>query len=137
MKPVYQTKFGGLSAPPSEQGNCLQACLASLLEIPLEEAFDVRPYDDGCWAGPLNKWLAQFGLHFMSVLYNPEFEYPGYTLLGGNHKASGIPHVQVCYNGEMVHDPLPNGCELDPKEVWLFCVLDPSKQKAIKSLLIA
>lgn len=37
MKPVMQTKRGGSGAPPEERGDCLAACLASLLEVPIED----------------------------------------------------------------------------------------------------
>ena len=109
MKPVFQTKFGGSDALLMEQGNCLQACLASLLEIPLEEAFDIRPYPDGEWQILLDDWFGRFGLYFLSVEYNAGIYYPAYTLLGGLHRPTGIPHVIVCKDGQFVHDPIPGG----------------------------
>lgn len=37
MIPVMQTKRGGPDVPPDLRGDCLSACLASLLEVPIEE----------------------------------------------------------------------------------------------------
>ena len=63
MFKVNQTCFGGKDAPLEQQGNCFQACVAMVLQIPLEEAFDSRNIqDDGDWVGEFNKWLERYGL---------------------------------------------------------------------------
>lgn len=38
MIPVTQTIAGGPDSPPEEQGDCLAACIASILELPIERA---------------------------------------------------------------------------------------------------
>lgn len=37
MKPVMQTMFGGCDAPREQLGNCYPACVASVLDIALED----------------------------------------------------------------------------------------------------
>jgi hypothetical protein len=71
MKPVDQTKFGRLA------GNCMQACIASILEIPIEEAFDSSPYGPGKeWWNPFQEWCEDHGL---GVLY---FDHDSQTIIG-------------------------------------------------------
>ena len=55
MKPVDQTRFG------SPDGNCFAACVASLLEIPLEEAPNLMNLDE--WYRAFEVWLRPRGLY--------------------------------------------------------------------------
>lgn len=64
MHPVWQTLF------PTEEnalrGNCFAACLASLLELPLEDVPHVMEHGD--WRERTNAWLAgRFGLGAVEV----------------------------------------------------------------------
>lgn len=115
MKPVYQTKFGGSDAPLEEQGNCFQACIASILEIPLEEAFDCRPYPDDLWLNKFNEWLKPWNLVCISFDHNKEKPIPCSEVLGYHIMACmsktlyhGEHHVVVIYNQDVVHDPNPH-----------------------------
>lgn len=122
MKKVYQTRFGGLDKPLEEQGNCFQACVASILEIPLEDAFDCIPFEEypksklfekQVWYLEFNKWLAGFGLASIFLEWEPTT--PKITTFLGYHIAEfkrtppkdGMNHAVVIYNGEVVHDPNP------------------------------
>lgn len=118
MKPVMQTKRGGVNAPPEQRGDCFDACLASLLEVPLE---DVRvPHDDQWW----DHAVAAVGRHG-HVIFEPyrldllpEGTEP-YTapVLGewiGNaywiaavpsHNLPGERHVIVMRGADVAHDP--------------------------------
>ena len=55
MEPVDQTIFGNTN------GNCFPACLASILEIPLDTIpnFCATPGD---WIRAANKWMSTYGL---------------------------------------------------------------------------
>ncbi len=63
MIPVNQTviDFG--------RGNCLSACLASIMELPIEEVpnFREKAGVEGDMVGFINKWLAPLGLHYFAV----------------------------------------------------------------------
>jgi hypothetical protein len=118
VKPVFQTVFDAI------KGNCLQASLASALELSLEAVPDLIQRDD--WHEALNKWLREtYGVEVVCVPaggWTP----PGIHLTGGKG-ARGLEHVVVSKDGAMIHDPHPkNGGLSEEKEHWLFVVVDPA-----------
>lgn len=116
MKPVYQTKFG------DKEGNCFAACLASLLEIPLEDVPDFYAQHRSGWYIAFNAWLRQFGL--MPVMFNDLAEYfplDAYYLVGGESER-GIPHSCIARNGVIVHDPFPDGKGLKTISDYTFFI---------------
>ena len=56
MKPVMQTKFGPV------EGNCFCACLASMLELPIE---DIPFYHDVNWFKNYNDFLMTKGFTYV------------------------------------------------------------------------
>ena len=122
MKPVMQTKFG-------EEGNCGQACVASILGLDLDEVPDFREaHAEGRhWQFTLRDFLLPLGL--MPIVYYQASE--AYTDIRpkGHHIAGGRSprmhpdgHYVVCFNGEMVHDPHPDGAGLLIVEDWILLV---------------
>ncbi len=64
MKKVFQTITGS-------EGNCIQAGLASLTGIPLEECFHAFDHpDDDMWGIKLVNWLDSKGYSYSATLYN-------------------------------------------------------------------
>jgi len=115
MIKVNQTTFGGKDAPLSEQGDCFQACVASILEIPLEDAFDCRPYPDETWFDKFNEWLRPRGLY--CIIFDHTAEKPlactqilGFAIMDcmSTTLYQGEHHVVVIHNQEVVHDPNPH-----------------------------
>ena len=52
MIPTKQTKFG-------KKGNCFAACVASILEIPINVVPDLGEYEkSGYWIHKFNEWLS-------------------------------------------------------------------------------
>jgi hypothetical protein len=105
VKPVYQTVFG-------ERGNCLQASVASLLELPLEavphwveEA--ARP---GQWYTDFNNWFVR-EYRLVPHIVGAKTHYPpeGVYCLAWGKSARGLDHSVVYKNAEIVHDPHPEG----------------------------
>jgi len=137
MKPVYQTRFGGEYALPEERGNCAQACIASILELNLEDSFDISQYGDGDFYDELTTWLNKKGYHMICFPYldinNKPLKMPGYYIVGGTQKASGIKHVEVAFNGEIIHDPVSLNfiSVIEPTEIWLIYPLNPVKLGSI------
>jgi len=133
MKRVYQTRFGGESAPPEHQGNCAQACIASILELDLDDVIDITKYDDDIFFDKLREWLMDRGYFLMCISSHDwdgkPMRLPGYYIVGGPQVSSGVKHVEVAYNGEIIHDPIsPNFISrIDPKEIWLIYPLNPVK----------
>lgn len=60
MIPKIQTRpyRGSL---PHERGNCYPAVIASILEMEVEDVFQVQEYYDEYWKGPLDDWLQERG----------------------------------------------------------------------------
>lgn len=112
MKPVKQTKFG-------MEGNCFAACLASILEMNLEDLPDLMPHDKITNVEQekiLNKWLEPFGLFYKEIRCHESMlsEYfPGiyHTIIGSSPRLDhnkDLSHVVVGLEGKMVHDPHPD-----------------------------
>lgn len=103
MKPIYQTKF----MPP--KGNCLQACLASIFELPLEEVpeFD---FEEG-WYEQFVEWcLTEFGLQPIDISADSKYFKPmGWHMINGKSPRGDWNHAVVAYGGEILHDPFPEG----------------------------
>lgn len=60
MKPVDQTRVG-------DEGNCLSACIASLLEVPLEEVDFSCYLNPDAWFEELNDRLKPFGVMLFDI----------------------------------------------------------------------
>lgn len=98
MKPVFQT----IDDPP--HGNCMQAAIASILELSLEDVPNFAKAADMDEA--INEFLAPFGLGIVNMEPNPDFLWSpsGFHLLYGE-SPRGLQHVVVAFQGEIVHDP--------------------------------
>lgn len=115
MIKVYQT----LTVDNDGQGNCLNACIASILERPLREVANILPNGEGCWFSQWNAWLAEQG--YKLVYSKPGSPPKGYSLATlytervypeGHRKAgANIAHMCVAFNGRIIHDPYPFGSE--------------------------
>lgn len=115
MKPIYQ------STNRKPEGNCMQAAVASLLELELDEVpnFNDGEPDGVAFWDRLDDFLEDFGLKAMcmplaSLAYEDgtRFVPPDYHLIFGDR--NGEPHVIVGWRGAPVHDPMP-----DTKPTWL------------------
>ena len=102
MKPVLQTIAG-------KQGNCLCACIASLLEIDLQEV----PYPViNDQQEELNKWLIDnYDMFMISLSLNPDGYLPSAFknnyVIGCGKSFNNIMHAVICRDGKIVHDPFP------------------------------
>lgn len=116
-----------------EQGNCFSTCIASILELPLEDVPHFCDFDD--WFTVTNDWLRERGLSYIEMPYpidNWGSELVaglGYHLIHGPAKR-GFLHSCVGYAGKIVHDPHPsNAGLLRQDEIGLLVPLDPSLAK--------
>jgi len=121
MKPIMQTKF-------NEDGNCWQAAVASLLEIPLEAVPDfsnkANPNRQTDWFTHFSHWLFDEFSMFVWI-YNPEREIPAFHILAGE-SPRGFSHAVVARKDEIIHDPHPEGGGLVKlEERYLFFPLSP------------
>lgn len=117
MTPVDQTRFFDPTLPVGEQrGNCLQAVIASLLDLPLE----IVPHfvQDHVDSDGDRDWWDSLVTFVRSHGWNPHFavpivDYPGQHLFvsGPSPRGEGddgLWHVVIYRDGELVHDPHPD-----------------------------
>lgn len=125
MKPVDQTTFG------VPGGNCFSACVASLLELEVEEV----PYFMGepDWFFAFNRWLRPRGLYAMNFEGHPE-RFQGFVpddarcILGGRSPRG--PHAVVgTMSGVTLHDPHPSRDGLlDIEDSTILVPVDPARR---------
>ena len=106
MISVFQDKFSG----HPDGGNCIQASVASLLELRLD---DVPHFlkESGCWATwriTLDEWLEKSGLYAHWTYGDKIVHFDGYFLATGP-TTRGTHHMVIYKGNEMVHDPHPEG----------------------------
>ena len=130
MKPVFQTTFGGPKAPIEERGNCFSACVASILELPIEQVPTFVIEDD--WHIAAQTWLNARGLWLLSLPWDDEWgaivlePFGGYHIIGGQSPRGEHGHSVVGLRGEIVHDPHPSGEGIRPPNAefpWELSVL--------------
>lgn len=82
-------------------GNCLQAAVASLLDLPLDEVPHFAEIDD--WNGAFDDFAEQHGFRLAyTVTQTPEFG------LAFGLSARGVAHSVVYRDGTEVWDPHPS-----------------------------
>jgi hypothetical protein len=106
---VEQTR----TAPPC--GNCFQACIASIFELPIEDVPDWNANGEGRWLDLYDVWLAERGLAMVCVDVHTdtfrEFSYHDkisvYWIAGVKSPRISGSHAVVMENHKMVWDPHP------------------------------
>lgn len=121
MRPVDQTMFG--HTPPHDAGNCLQACIASLLELPLDDVPHFVADGDGWWSALLD-WLRCRGF-WVAETVDPS---PGLGFAGGKSPRGDWGHAVVTDGPDIAHDPHPSRAGLDgaPTEYRYLVQFDPA-----------
>lgn len=134
MKHVLQT------VRETEVGNCLNACLASILEIPLESVADFHLIpDNGEWWIAVQEWAKSVGFQLLYIPLTPHvtfFQMPEEPLcIGVGRTLKGNPHAVV---GQMrggldnmdfmqLHDPMDNNGIENVDAVIYLIPLQPEK----------
>jgi len=131
VRPITQTSDG------IGKGNCLQAALASVLELPLDEVPHSVVWPDEEWFERLNAWLSQrLGLVLISVSAEgwkiPESIF---HIISGSTPGTGVAHAVVGRGGQIVHDPheAKPGLVPEGRLFWLFVRVDPAVDAASPS----
>jgi hypothetical protein len=112
-----QTQF--TSKDQSVHGNCFAACVASLLELPLEAMPSFLSED---WCSNLFSLLKEHGYDFGGSFYPEGADWwprlqalspgvDGYYIAGGPSPREWVKrgHAVIYKDGVMVHDPHPSG----------------------------
>ena len=114
MTPSRQTIF--VASHPKGRGNCKSACLASILDLPIDQVIDTTTDEVREVVGfheSIRLWLADRGLKLVTVCPK-EGEEEAAELIGkysigcGGSPRGPFDHAVVCKNGVMVFDPHPS-----------------------------
>lgn len=125
MRPTDQTTFG------DKQGNCFAACIASVLELPLEDVPNFCVVYPDTWYDELNAWLHERGMFAMgfsapTAEFFREHMRDAWCIVSGP-AARGCDHATVWRNGALQHDPHPSRAGIiSAKDVIVFGLLDPA-----------
>lgn len=107
MKKVFQTIHG-------KNGNCLAACLCSILELGIKDVPNFCKKGKG-WFRDCNNFLRKSNLGLLAIDYNTinrtQSDYDYHYIVQGK-SSRGFYHAVVYRNGEMVHDPHPSDAGL-------------------------
>lgn len=133
MIPVYQTRFGERTSNETKGGNCFQAAVASLFELPLEEVPDfcnIYPIYTCQWYTAYREWLRKRGFSVITLDYEitkdkSAFE-DCFLIVSGKNK-NGVMHSVIYRNGVLIHNPNPNCTGITPEEFDLIFPLNPAK----------
>lgn len=137
MTPVMQTVMPG----EGRVGDCLRACLASILNLPCERVPHYMTLDD--WRARYNSWLEQeHGLSLLEMNYENGlggvYPLPARTYLivaGHTSRHPDRLHAVVAqtfgdYTWRYVHDPHPDGTFLKrPARLFFLVCTDPSLRR--------
>lgn len=129
MTPVMQSKLYTKDA--IHNGNCLAACLASLLDLPL---WMVPPFEDmfarSDWFERVEEWLARmFTLRLIRTDGHEEGPWPEFYIASGL-SPRGVRHsviyrrgylnaADIYRAGHLAHDPHPSGAGIASVE-WCW-----------------
>lgn len=119
MISVKQTKFG-------KEGNCLAACLASLLEVDINLFPDISQ-EPSLWLSKINKYLiAEYELYLFPITLSDleeAFQIMEDTIfIGSGYSNRGLFHATLWKNGKMIFDSHPDNTGIKKLESLDFLV---------------
>ena len=126
MNPVSQTKFGPI------EGNCLQACIATMFDLPIEDVPDFGARSD--WYDRFTDFMVQrFGVQPIDVSLGAWYGNPrGLYIASGPSPRGDFDHSVILSGGKLAHDPYPGGTGLDKYTSFTFFVkvIDDDSKKS-------
>ena len=122
MKPVMQTQFLGQVGPGA--GNCHAACVASILELPLEQVPNfLEIVDEDERYQQEQEWLASIGFYYVcTTTQEMTDKFLGWHVAIGPNARNGTMHSCVYYGLDLRHDPNPAGGGLREVEYRWFLI---------------
>lgn len=117
---VTQDKF--YDAATGAKGNCLQAAVASLLGLPLEDVphFIVEHESASDIWDAVDAFFEARGFVLWQFYRNTEYNSiatPDVYYLASGPSPRGVSHAVIMRGGKLVHDPHPSRAGIDPVEV--------------------
>lgn len=114
MIPVTQTRLHIKDRHGNvlQKGNCFQAAVASIMELPLDEVPNFIEYSDDEWFEKFISFLDSKGYKYNWHYANDEQEIKGYSIGSGISpratKDCRITHAVICLDGKMIFDVHPS-----------------------------
>jgi hypothetical protein len=104
---------------PQERGNCFPAVISCFMDLDsAEDAIQIqRHYHNDEWSLILYEWLTEMGYEQMTIrghLFEDEF----YTVSGVSPRDKNVHHICIYQNGELYHDPHPDGTGIKTEEYF-------------------
>lgn len=134
MIPIRQTRVG-------KGGNCFQACVASILEMPLEAVPDFCNEYPEDWFLKLGDWLKPMGMSAIMIKYDDgadlaEVLKDQFVLAGGTSAVRSIPHEVIWMNGKVIWDPAPErkGLKGRPDDFIVFTLSEPAVMTQLRQV---
>lgn len=117
MNRIFQTRFG-------DEGNCMQAAVASFFELPLAQVPDFAAWPDTYIR--LQRFFSDRGFELRRR--DPEFSPRGYYFVTGTSERGG-EHMVIYRNGKLAHDPHPggNGLVMRDEVLWPYPMTDNAR----------
>jgi len=125
VTPKLQTRFG------REKGNCFEACIASVLEIPIDVIPVLSQYLDSDWWRELRSWMHARGWTLLAIDYpNQSGPDPSMCIAIGKSPRGSHRHAVVWSSDRIVHDPFPQGGGLDgdPEYLVYLVPVNPARR---------
>ena len=118
MIPVMQT----ILSPPF--GDCFRACVASILELTIDEVPNFNTYL--AWYDALQWFLGDYGLYALDLRLisgaSAKDFLRGYYIVSGKSPRFDCLHAVVGRDGNIVHDPFPGGGGIRSVDTFtVFC----------------
>lgn len=119
MIKIMQTSFG-------EKGNCFNACVASILEIPIDELPDYSQW--ACWHYKYQQFLRNnYNYGMVTILNKGTNLLTDLIVIVSGPGPRGLVHSVLYRNGDLLHDPYPDNNGLDEiQEITLLFPLSPN-----------
>lgn len=104
------------------RGNCLQACVASVLDLPIDRVPHFLDFGDN-WFHALELFMDNYGIEYEGTGGTrtiSEYEgVDGYIIACGESPRHRH-HAVVYKDGEMIHDPHPEGGGIKLESYYMF-----------------
>ena len=128
MKKIYQTEFYPL-------GNCFQACIASILEIELDEAPNFMKDGVGKWNENWDEFMKISDYYLLDIELpsnTKDLIYDGIIIANGKSPRGDWNHSIVWQNDRMIHDPYPDGNGIVGKPLCFTLIIPKNIKKWVK-----
>lgn len=120
---ITQTIFFG--DEQGRNGNCTEACVASLYGLPLESIPDFHSEGEGGYWPKLRRYFSSNGIY---LLHLPPNHTPPVMYFGVGPASRGCNHMVIMMEGEVIWDPHPSREGLlSVQAIYVPVAFDPTR----------